>query len=264
MTESLFFTLVTAWILLAIFLFPLLLKVKAPYGRHSTGGWGKMIDNRTAWIIMELPSLALFTILFISGKGHKHSVYWVFWALWVIHYFNRVIVFPIRTRTRGKKMPVLIMFLALIFNLINAGVNGYWLGSIAGSYGYGPAQTGMADYYNEWLSDPRFIIGIVMFVAGFLINQVADNHLIKLRKKKSGTYSIPTHRLFRHISCPNFGGEIMEWTGFAIMTWSLPGLSFALWTAVNLIPRAIHHHRWYKSTFPEYPENRKAVIPGIL
>ena len=115
------------------------------------------------------------------------------------------------------------------------------------------------------MTDPRFIIGGIVFVAGFVINQVADKELISLRKDGSKDYFIPNGGLFNYISCPNFFGEIIEWSGFAIMAWNLPALSFAVWTAANLIPRALDHHKWYKSYFKkEYPESRKAVIPFLL
>jgi hypothetical protein len=32
----------------------------------------------------------------------------------------------------------------------------------------------------------------------------------------------------------------------------------------NLLPRAIAHHRWYANNFPDYPKERKAIIPFIL
>jgi 3-oxo-5-alpha-steroid 4-dehydrogenase 1 len=47
-------------------------------------------------------------------------------------------------------------------------------------------------------------------------------------------------------------------------TWSLAGLSFALWTFANLVPRALSNHRWYKEQFPDYPKNRKAILPFLL
>jgi hypothetical protein len=245
---------VMAWIGLAVILFPLLLKVRAPYGKHASSKWGPSIDNRAGWFIMEMPSLLLITILFFGGNKTGISVLWIFFLLWFIHYFNRIFVFPFRTRTKGKTIPLLVVMLALFFNLVNGFLNGYWLGYIAGD------TTSNA----EWLTDPRFIAGILLFITGFVINQLADNHLIHLRNGHKSGYSIPTHPLFRYISCPNFAGEIVEWTGFAIMTRSLPGLSFAIWTAANLIPRALHHHRWYRKTFPDYPEKRKAVIPFVL
>ena len=252
MIEKHFNTIVLVWILLAIMLFPLLIKIKAPYGRHSNKSWGLMIDNRTGWIFMELPSLLLFSFLFLNGPSAVAQIKWVFFSFWALHYVNRIFIFPFRTRTMGKKMPLMIMILTMVFNLINAFINGYWLGY-------------MTDYrYSDWGRDPRFIAGIIIFIAGFIINQSSDNYLIKLREKKGAGYFLPEHWLFRKISCPNFGGEVLEWTGFAVMTWAMPGLSFAIWTAANLVPRALHHHRWYRDAFPDYPKNRKAIIPGIL
>ena len=75
---------------------------------------------------------------------------------------------------------------------------------------------------------------------------------------------VPQKGLFKYISCPNFFGEIVEWLGFAIMTWSPAGLAFFLWTFFNLVPRALSHHKWYKRTFKDYPSERKAVFPFIL
>jgi len=37
-----------------------------------------------------------------------------------------------------------------------------------------------------------------------------------------------------------------------------------LWTIANLAPRALANHKWYKETFPEYPSQRKALIPFFL
>ncbi|MBT4969756.1 MAG: hypothetical protein HOM80_12185, partial [Bacteroidetes bacterium] len=77
-------------------------------------------------------------------------------------------------------------------------------------------------------------------------------------------YSIPFGKLFNYVSCPNHLGEIIEWAGFAVMTWSLPGLAFFIWTIINLLPRSLAHHKWYNKEFDNYPENRKAVIPFII
>ena len=110
----------------------------------------------------------------------------------------------------------------------------------------------------------RLFAGFAVFVAGFALNQYHDRILIGLRKPGSGEYSIPYGGLFRYVSCPNFFGEIIEWAGFAVMVWSLPGLAFFVWTFVNLVPRALEHHKWYKSHFKDYPAERKAVIPFVL
>jgi len=48
------------------------------------------------------------------------------------------------------------------------------------------------------------------------------------------------------------------------MTWSLPGLAFFVFTFANLFPRAIRAHKWYRAKFPDYPKDRKAVVPFIV
>ena len=116
----------------------------------------------------------------------------------------------------------------------------------------------------EWLVDARFIIGIILFAGGVFLNWWSDQILLNLRKGGKKGYFIPEGGLFRWISCPNFMGEILEWTGFAMMTWSPAALVFALWTFFNLVPRALDHHKWYRSSFPEYPPRTKGHHPHLL
>jgi hypothetical protein len=252
MTYGLFHSVLIIWIAIGLVLFPILLKITAPYGRHTKTGWGPMINNRLGWFIMEIPALLVFLIFVISGEGYTNKVIFVISMLWTIHYTNRSVVFPFRIQTQRKKMPLVIMLFAVFFNLINGFFNGYWFGYLSPGYS------------SEWFMDWRFIVGIILFVAGFFINQYHDNILIRLRKNNPNGYLIPRGGLFRYVSCPNFLGEIIEWGGFALLTFSLPALSFFIWTGVNLIPRAIDHHKWYRNRFDNYPKKRKAVFPGIL
>jgi hypothetical protein len=66
------------------------------------------------------------------------------------------------------------------------------------------------------------------------------------------------------VSCPNYLGEIIEWSGWALATWSLAGAAFALYTIANLAPRAVAYHRWYRESFNDYPPARRALLPFIL
>lgn len=241
-----------AWTVLALALVPIQFRVTAPYGRHARTDWGPSIPNRLGWFLMELVSLVVFVGLFLADGSEKTAPMWVFFALWTAHYVNRSLIFPWRTRTQGKSMPLAIAGSAAAFNIVNAGLNGLYLGWSG------------AVYPTAWLSDPRFIIGLVVFVVGAAINIWSDNRLIGLRAGGGQGYTIPRGGLFEWVSCPNHLGEIVQWTGFALMCWNLPALSFAIWTAANLIPRAVSHHGWYHKTFPDYPRSRRAVIPGLL
>lgn len=240
-----------AWIAVGVITFFYLLRTTAPYGRHTTEKWGPMISNQWGWFLMEFFVLTVLYFFIFTGTRQLNMVTGIFAGLFNFHYINRSIIFPLRLKTPGKKMPMVIMFSGMTFNLMNGFLIGYFLGNFA-------------DYPLSWLWDPRFIAGTILFVSGMVINWMADGKLIALRKPGETGYKIPRGWLFEKISCPNLFGETIEWAGFALLTWSWPGLTFFVWTFANLVPRAISHHKWYKQKFPDYPANRKVVFPYIL
>ena len=109
----------------------------------------------------------------------------------------------------------------------------------------------------------NFIFGCIILIIGVIINVKSDNILIRIKKKGEG-YKVPNGFLYKYISCPNYLGEIIEWLGFYIMTLSFPALIFVIWTMANLIPRSLSNHAWYKNNFPNYPKERKAIIPFMI
>ena len=239
------------WIGVAIvtFLALVLFKVKAPYGRHSNEQWGPMISNKWGWFFMELPALILMPLIALIGNSEKNELSYLIIGLWVLHYANRTLIFPFKLKTKDKKMPLLIVGSAVLFNGVNGLLNGYFIG-----------------FMNPELFDlasPHVIIGALVFFVGMGINKWSDRKLISLREKQQG-YQIPRGGLFEIISCPNHFGEIVEWCGFAIMAWNLPAITFAVWTFCNLSPRSLNHHEWYQEKFEDYPRKRKAVLPYLL
>ena len=126
-----FYLIVYVWIGVALVIFPLVLKITAPYGRHTNTTWGPLISNRAGWILMESPALFFFAILFIFGKNHHNLIPWIFFTLWIIHYTNRTLIFPFRLHTKGKKMPITIVLMAICFNFVNGFIiSRYTIGDI--------------------------------------------------------------------------------------------------------------------------------------
>ena len=246
------------WIIFSVIIFISLLKITVPYGRHMRAGWGPKISTRLGWFIMELPSPLVIFILFINGSAQKNVVHLLFLLLWELHYINRTFIFPFRIRGDRKQMTLTVVSMAIFFNIANGYLNGLYLFSLSDAYTL------------SWLFDIRLIAGAVIFLTGFVINQVSDGILRKLRaaeeeEGESGNqYQVPRGFLFERISCPNYFGEIIEWLGWAVLTWSPAGLAFFIWTVANLLPRALSHHRWYNQQYSTYPEQRSAVIPYIL
>lgn len=228
-----------------------LLFIDAPYGRHLRPGWGPTLPNRVGWILMESPTLVVFLPIYFSGDHARELVPLVLLGLWLCHYVHRTLIYPFRLSSQGKRVPLLIAFLGFLFNTVNA----YLIARCLSHFGA---------YENEWLKDPRFVGGVMLFALGYFINRSADRTLLRLRKEGDGAYKIPRGGLYELISCPNYFGEILQWGGFCVATWSLPALAFAWYSAANLAPRALSHHRHYRHEFSDYPKSRKALIPFLL
>ncbi len=224
--------------------------VTAPYGRHKRGGYGRDVPQRLAWVLMEVPAVVVFAAIYGAGRSATDVAPLVMLALWQVHYVQRTFLFPLRLRP-GKHTPSSVVASAIGFNVLNAYVNARWISELG-------------TYPDAWLRDPRFLAGACLFVAGFVLNVHADGVLARLRGPGETGYKVPRGGLFELVSCPNYLAEILEWAGWALLTWSLGGVAFAFYTLANLAPRALAHHRWYRERFPEYPPGRRALVPFVL
>ena len=241
-----------ATLALAPLVFVVLFYVKAPYGRHIRRGWGPTLDNRFGWFIMESPAVLVFGGILLY-YGQLNVTLLLLFALWQLHYCHRVFIYP-WTLKKGRKMPWLILVMAVVFNTSNAYLNAWSIAS-------------QSDKYNDlWLTSPQLITGVIVFFSGMALNKLSDKQLARLSRCRNakGGYQIPYGFAYRWVSCPNYLGEILQWIGWAIAVWSLAGWIFAIWTMANLVPRAIAHHRWYREVFDDYPAERRALIPFLL
>lgn len=255
-----YYVIMTCMAVMAVIVFVALFFFKAGYGYLSSSNWGPKISNRTAWIIMEAPAfifMSYYTVKFaLSGNstGNSSIVLYIMAGLYLLHYFQRSFIFPLLMRGRSR-MPVAIMLMGLVFNTLNAYLIGGWL--------YGQAPSGK--YELNWLWSPQFIIGLLLFIAGMAINMHSDHVIRNLRKPGDTRHYIPKKGLYRYVTSANYFGELTEWIGYAILTWSPAGALFAVWTFANLGPRAKSLTEKYVSEFgDEYTSlGKKHIIPFI-
>jgi protein-S-isoprenylcysteine O-methyltransferase Ste14 len=224
--------------------------VPAPYGRHARRGFGPTLPARLGWMVMECPAPLFFAAVYLSGSRAAEPAPLALLGLWQLHYLYRAFVFPLWMRQGARRMPVLVVVLGVGFNLLNAWVNARWVSELG-------------EYPGGWLAGPRFLPGAALFLGGFALNVASDRTLRRLRAPGETGYRIPRGGAFEWVSCPNYLGEILEWTGWAVASWSLAGTAFAVYTAANLGPRAFAHHAWYRERFADYPARRKALIPFV-
>lgn len=239
---------------LAVVVFFALHRVTAGYGMMYNRKWGPAVGNRLGWILMEAPSfIAMLLFWLLSDRADRPALI-VMALLFEIHYFQRAFIFPLLIRGKSR-MPLAIILMGVLFNVINSYMIGGWLFYVS------PAGL----YSAEWLASPQFIVGSLVFLAGMFINLQSDHIIRHLRKPDDTRHYIPRGGMYRYVTGANYMGEFTEWLGYAILTWSLGGLAFALWTFANLAPRARSIHRRYLDEFgDEYARlNRNYILPFI-
>ncbi len=233
--------------------------VTAGYGMMYTVRWGPTLNNRLGWVLMEAPVFVAMGLLWWFSNRRFEPVLLVMFLLFQLHYFQRSFVFPLMIKTKGR-MPVSIIGMGVLFNVLNALMQGGWLFYISD-----------ADYYSNggssvsWLWSWQFIIGTLLFFAGMAINIHSDSVIRALRAPGDTRHYIPRRGMFRYVSSANYFGELVEWIGFAVLTWSWAGAVFALWTFANLAPRAEKIHARYASEFGDEFTSLKlrCIIPFI-
>ncbi|KAL1941479.1 hypothetical protein VTO73DRAFT_7296 [Trametes versicolor] len=271
----------------------------APFGRFTPSQDSIfLVDGLRSWIFMELISPATFIYAFLHSPlsptaagtappltlSHPPTF---LAALFLLHYLNRAIVSPLRTPSRSKSH-ISVPLSAVLFNTVN--------GSLLGAYLSSPAAHA---YLSGAFSSPRFWAGIAAWAVGLAGNIIHDEILLNLRrtakknkakaakdgdgdgaqeKSKGEHYAIPHGLLYRYISYPNYFCEWAEWLGFACAASPAPAVTslaaffasasppwlFFLSEVFLMFPRAWRGHLWYLNRFPDYPKERKAVIPFLL
>jgi len=219
-------------------------------------------------------------------------------TLFVLHYINRAIVSPLRSPGRSK-IHAVVVFAAIVFNLVNPPLvaaflsapetypNPFYQSTNRNSPGM---LVQIQDLFKEQLkklsgsyanqahstswTHPTFLFGVSLFFLGLASNIYHDEILYRLRRDTplgpdgKPSYSIPKGYLYNLISYPNYFSEWIEFTGFAIAAsprWEYtPPWMFVVAEIMTMLPRAYKGHKWYHAKFPDYPKNRKVVIPFVF
>jgi len=255
-----------AWVLNLAFAYVVLIVIggfimQAPYGKLSEGDVGFNFSPKWGWFLMELPATLSFLIFYFSGKNSMEAVPLIFLGIWLLHYGNRGFIFPLLMRVaKGAKgsFSVLIVVAGWFVTSMHGYLNAVFIAELSDQFG------------NEWLSDPRFIIGMLIYFTGFILNVHSDSIVRNLRSKEEvergdKVYRIPQGGLFKYVTNASYLTELISFTGFAIATWNLGAVFVLLVSAANLVPRAFQQHKWYVEKFgDEYPKDRKVIVPFLI
>ena len=173
--------------------------------------------------------------------------------LFQLHYFQRSFIFPLLMKGKSR-MPIAIMLMGITFNVIN----GLLIGTSLFVFPPSLFNEGIA-----YLAHPTAILGIAIFFVGMAINLHSDHVIRHLRQPGDTRHYLPQKGFYRYVTSANYFGELVEWTGFALLCSTPAAWLFVVWTAANLIPRAAAIHRHYREEFGEAVGTRKRVIPFV-
>ncbi|MBS9534042.1 3-oxo-5-alpha-steroid 4-dehydrogenase [Mycobacterium sp. M1] len=232
---------------------------QSSYGRFSSKKLGFNLNPKFGWWLMEIPATVVFAVAYLTGPHRSAAAPLVLAGMWLLHYANRGWFFPLAIRqVPGKRNTFNAS--VIVMGMLVTSMHGYLNGALF-SHDY------FGQYTAGWLTDPRFIVGVVIYLGGFALLVSSESIVRNLRDKNNPgavEYRVPFGGGFRLVTSPAYLGELIAWTGFTIFTWALPGLVILLITAGNLIPRALATHGWYRQKFPDYPAERRALIPYLV
>ena len=202
----------------------------AAIGRFGGGKRSKGIKlgSKAGWILMNPGATGFPHRLHVPTR---QTVPLFFLAVWMFHYTNRALVTPMLMRVQPGSTASFSLGV-VIAGWITLFLHGYFNAAYLTEFG--------TQYTTEWFSDPRFQIGLAIYIFGFTLNVHSDSILRNLRSPNPSPdeprYKIPYGGGFKWLTCPQYFGEILSFTGFAIMVWNLGAVFVLAMTAGNLIP----------------------------
>ena len=95
--------LLIAWSAIALISFGSLWWKPAPYGRYFESGWGRALDARWGWILMETPAVLVLPLWFLISERSANPIALVFVLLWLVQ--RRLAVPPLARASAGLVEP---------------------------------------------------------------------------------------------------------------------------------------------------------------
>lgn len=236
----------------------LLFFLPAPYGKFNKSmDFLPILSTKINWkwsfFLSESPAIIIPIIVTFHYRQYVDPLYWLWFAIYEIHYIHRLIVYPF-FRVRSKTPSTLIIALMSFFF---QSLNGYLMSKFSLFIDFDPITE---------IRIAGMFMGLVLCGSGAFLNIYCDQILITLRKQdEDGVYRLPRGFLFEMIASPNYLCEIVEWLGLALAYPSLASWCFVANCCFNLVPRAYTTHKYYQLKFgSKYPRSRKCIIPFIF
>lgn len=204
-----------------------------------------MSSRKGMFLLYFMPAL-VYIMVSRDYMTQASLVQWVLWGAVVLHFGKRCLE-------------------VLYLHKYSGPIDVLTVVQIAASYS-------LATFLLAWLHrntiqeiDWLFVFGLGLYIMGEVFNFYHHRLLAQLRRNdQEKSYVIPRGGLFQFVTAPHYFMELWAWLGLAFMSRHLAAYMIFIWTCGYLFARACRTDQWYRSRFPDYPKERKVIVPFAL
>jgi 3-oxo-5-alpha-steroid 4-dehydrogenase len=217
-------------------------RLRLPYSKFGTGVG---VNSRAGLALAYAAPIFVYVALWIEGGAPQTSYHLVLLAAFLFHFVRRILeILFVNSYSRPTPLCALVTIALL----------------------YGGAATSCAFFQVHILRQPTsnliFMLGVLVFAFGELLNGYHHWLLARLRPPGVRTYSVPRGGLFGWVASPHYLGEILSFVGYAMMSDLLPVWGNALVVSAYLASRANTTLKWYQREMPlQIPLSWRRLVP---
>ena len=217
-------------------------RLRLPYSKFGTGVG---VNSRTGLALAYTTPIIIYVAFWIEGGAPQSPYHLVVLGAFLFHFIRRILeILFVNSYSRPTPLRALVP-IALLY------------GGAAASSAFFQVNTA-----GQPTSNPTFMLGLVVFGLGELLNGYHHWLLARLRLPGVHTYVVPRGGLFGWVASPHYFGEILSFVGYAMMSDLLPVWGNALVASAYLSSRANSTLKWYRREMPlRIPTGWRRLVP---
>ena len=212
--------------------------------QYSKFSKGTGVSARMAMIILYVLPIIVATAAAWSYLRNASIIQLVVYGVVTLHFAKRVLESLFLHKYSGTMAIPTLIFITFFYSFV------------AGMISYLNAQS--ISTMDAW-----FYLGMTIFLVGESGNFYHHKLLADLRKNREG-YHIPQGGFFEHAACPHYFFELVSWLGILFLSRHLFAFMALIAFTAYLTERSIKTRQWYQENFPEYPLERKCIVPFVF
>ena len=212
--------------------------------RYSKFGTEKGVPSRAGMVFLYGLPVLVALVLALPYLPNATTIQWIVLGVVLLHFGKRTLESMFLHKYSGKIQTLTFAIIVFAYTLMAGMISALNVVAV------------------EKL-DGLFYLGIGCVLVGELGNLYHHKLLANLREKKSG-YHIPKGGWFEHATCPHYFFELLAWLGIFLVSRHLFTLLIFVAMLGYLTARSIKTRQWYQERFPEYPAERKYMIPYLF